>query len=150
MARAKQTQYKVIHEDKYSGNASSVVCRSSWERHVARHLDGNEAVRRWNSEEVVVPYVSPVDGERHRYFVDFFVELSDGGKFMVEVKPEAETKPPVLPKSGIKTKGYKEAVRTYVVNVAKWNAAKEYADKNGMVFQIWTERELRQIGRTRF
>ena len=148
MARGRKTQYKVLNEDKYAGKVDSIVCRSSWERFVCRHLDGNTNVRKWASEEVIVPYISPLDGQYHRYFVDFFVELDDGTKFIVEVKPHKETMPPDLPASGKKTPSYARACQTYSVNLAKWDAAKRWAEKNDMRFFIWTEHELRMIGRT--
>lgn len=142
MARGIKSRYRPVNEDKYSGNPDKIVCRSTWERVACRHLDDNSNVRKWSSEEVVVLYISAVDGEWHRYFVDFYVELNDGKKFLVEVKPKTETEPPSLPKSGRKTKGYLNALETYVRNASKWMAAKEYAEKRGMRFVIWTETEL--------
>ena len=148
--RGKSTAYKVKNPEKYVGNVDSIVCRSSWERFVCRHLDGNTNVRRWASEEVVIPYKSPLDAQPHRYFVDFFVELNDGTRFLVEVKPFVQTQPPQMNESGRKTKRYAEDCRTYSVNLAKWDAAKRWCDRNGMRFQIWTENELRMIGHTTF
>ena len=147
-------QYKVLNEAKYTGNPDSIVCRSSWELAVCKHLDDNTNVRRWASEEIIVPYESALDGKPHRYFVDFYVELMDDRKFLVEVKPKCETTEPVYPKpkkkgakiAASRLRSYESAIQTYLVNMSKWKAAKEFAAKRGMKFVIWTEDELRKIG----
>ena len=35
----------------------------------------NSSVQEWGSEEIVIPYVSPVDGKRHKYYPDFYVKI---------------------------------------------------------------------------
>ena len=142
MRNTKKSKHEVVNLEKYVGDPDNVICRSSWEKKVCRNLDGNTNVRRWGSEIAVVPYVSAVDGQWHRYFVDFYVELMDDRKFLVEVKPSGETQEPKLPKSGRMTKSYLMAQETWARNLSKWAAAKEYAEKRGMKFVIWTEREL--------
>ena len=107
-------------------------------------LDDNLNVVRWASEEIVVPYISPIDNRPHRYFVDFYVEAKapDGSvkKMLLEVKPAAQTQPPKAPKR--RTKRYISEVMTYGVNEAKWKAAKEFCDEKGWEFRIITEAEL--------
>tara|TARA_R110000765_G_scaffold9042_5_gene28595 strand:+ start:8386 stop:8736 length:351 start_codon:yes stop_codon:yes gene_type:complete len=97
----------------------------------------------WNSEEVVVPYISPVDLKYHRYFVDFKIDFINGKTFLIEVKPKAQTLPPT---STRKTKRMLQEVMTYSVNQAKWDAASAYADKTGMEFAVWTEDSLTALG----
>jgi len=38
-------------------------------------LDKNPDIISWASEEMIVPYISPVDGKWHRYFPDFLVKV---------------------------------------------------------------------------
>ena len=38
-------------------------------------LDSDPRIIEWSSEEIVVPYISPVDNRTHRYFVDFYVKM---------------------------------------------------------------------------
>lgn len=129
---------------KYIGDPTNIVYRSGWEKRVMQSLDENTNVLRWASEEIVVPYISPIDNRPHRYFVDFYVEARavDGSikKMLLEVKPAAQTQPPKSPKR--KTKRYISEVMTYGVNEAKWKAAKEFCKDKGWEFRIITEAEL--------
>ena len=59
---------------KYIGDPTNIVYRSGWEKRVMQTLDENSNVLRWASEEIVIPYISPIDNRPHRYFVDFYVE----------------------------------------------------------------------------
>lgn len=106
-------------------------------------FDNNPSILKWSSEETVVPYISPVDNRPHRYFLDFTVmfktRTGEIKRAIVEVKPAAQTKPPVNRK---KTQRYLEEVKTYSVNQAKWKYAKEWALDNGFEFMILTEKEL--------
>ena len=40
-------------------------------------FDTNPNVIRWASEEMAIPYHSPVDRKRHKYYPDFIVELKN-------------------------------------------------------------------------
>jgi len=106
--------------------------------------DKNPNVLLWNSEGVKIPYVSPVDGERHRYFVDFWIRMKNrAGEIvdkLIEIKPRIQRFPPETPKR--KTKRYYESVKTYAVNQAKWEAAKLIAEKNNMQFVVLDEYDL--------
>ena len=79
---------------KYKGDIKNIVYRSLWERKFMVYCDDNDDIIEWGSEELVVPYVSPLDGKRHRYFPDFYIKTKNGDKFMVEIKPKKYTKPP--------------------------------------------------------
>lgn len=140
----KQGFFKPKYPDKYAGDASNIVYRSGWEKRVMQSLDENTAVIKWSSEEIVIPYISPIDNRPHRYFVDFYVEAKaqDGSikKMILEVKPAAQTQPPKTAKR--QTKRYISEVMTYGVNQAKWEAAKSFCDKQGWEFKILTEHEL--------
>lgn len=130
--------------EKYAGDSSNIVYRSGWERKVMKSLDENAAVIRWSSEEIVIPYISPVDNRPHRYFVDFYVEAkaADGSikTMLLEVKPAAQVQPPK--QSMRRTKRFISEVMTYGVNQAKWEAAVSYCNKKGWEFKVITENEL--------
>lgn len=140
----KQGFFKPRFPDKYIGDPTNIVYRSGWERRVMQYLDENTSILKWASEEVVIPYISPLDNRPHRYFVDFYVEakMADGSmkKMLIEVKPAAQTKPPKTPKR--KTKRYITEVKTWGVNDAKWRAAREYCKDKGWEFLIVTEAQL--------
>ena len=137
-------RFKITKPEKYIGDYTNVVYRSLWERQCFKWCESNPNVKAWNSEEVVIPYVSRHDKKMHRYFVDLFVEMTNGEILLVEIKPKKETKPPKEPKR--KTKRYINEVLTYVKNQDKWEAASEFADAKGWKFQVWTEDTLKNLG----
>ena len=140
----KQGFFKPQNPKKYMGDPANIVYRSGWEKRVMDWADTNPNVKRWCSEEVIIPYKSPVDNKYHRYFVDFFVEAKgrDGvvRKILIEVKPKAQTQEPTPSKR--KTKRYITEVVTYGVNQAKWKAAEEYCKDRGWQFMLITEDQL--------
>ena len=99
------------------------------------YLDRHPHVMKWSSEEVVIPYKSPIDGRLHRYFPDFYVEQINKDKkkdkILIEVKPKYQTVPPMIKKNGTKpTKRYINEVKTWGINQAKWDAADGDAASN--------------------
>ena len=137
-------RFKITKPEKYIGDYTNVVYRSLWERQCFKWCESNPSVKAWNSEEVVIPYVSRHDKKMHRYFVDLFVEMTNGEILLVEIKPKKETKPPKEPKR--KTKRYINEVLTYVKNQDKWESANQFAQHKGWKFQVWTEDTLKNLG----
>lgn len=137
-------KYKVINRKKYLGDAKKIVWRSLWERKVCRYLDLNSSVLKWSSEEIVIPYISSIDGKRHRYFVDFYAEvITKSGKikkYLIEVKPKESCSAPKIKKRI--TKRYLRAIQTWGINTSKWKAAQALCEKNGWEFKILTEDEI--------
>jgi hypothetical protein len=107
-------------------------------------LDLNENILEWSSEEIALPYKSPLDNRIHKYYPDFYVKerLSDGTikKYIVEIKPKKQTLEPKV-QSNI-TKRYIQEVHTYGINKSKWTQAQEYCKDRGWKFMIFTEHEL--------
>lgn len=140
----KQGFFKPKHPEKYKGDASNIVYRSGWEKRVMDWCDSNSSIVSWSSEEVIIPYRSPVDNKLHRYFVDFYVEAYDrnGVKqtYLLEVKPKQQTQEPAPQKK--RTKKYINEVFTWGVNQAKWKAAEEYCKDRGWQFRVITEADL--------
>ena len=140
-----QGKYTLNHPEKYKGNSSNIVFRSSWEYKAFGFCDNNPSIAYWNSEETVIPYVSPLDGRVHRYFMDLKVWIrAPDGSFkitLIEIKPYAETIEP-LKKQGKKKETLLREYATWNVNEAKWAAARALCAKEGWNFIIWTEKEL--------
>ena len=129
---------------KYVGNHKNIIYRSSWEAKVMTWLDKSPDIISWASEELIIPYISPVDGKAHRYFPDFLVKVRNKqgslNTLLIEIKPKRQATEPVK-KSRI-TKQYIREVVTYSVNQAKWKAANEYCLDRGWEFKILTEQDL--------
>jgi len=130
--------------NKYLGDPTNIWYRSLWERRVMVHLDENPSVIEWSNEEIVIPYLSPVDNRVHRYFPDFFVRVKNKHGlvegFILEVKPAHQSAPPQK-KSKI-TQRYIREVVTWGVNEAKWKAATEYCKDRKWQFKVITEHDL--------
>jgi len=135
-----KTKYKPTNPSKYMGDPNNIICRSSWERRFCKECDTNPGIKKWASEEFSIPYVSPADGKVHRYYPDFLIEKADGKKYIIEIKPDKQTKPPV--KKSRVTKSYLYECATFEINKAKWKAASEFAKDNGIEFQIMTENQI--------
>jgi hypothetical protein len=145
---AYQGRFKPKNPTKYMGDPTNIIYRSGWELKLMSYLDTHINVLQWSSEEVVIPYKSPIDGRRHRYFPDFYLEqINTNGikeKILIEVKPKYQTIPPVVQTTKTKkpTKRYINEVKTWGINQAKWIAAEEFCKDRGWKFQIMHEDHL--------
>jgi hypothetical protein len=140
-----QGKYKVKNYHKYKGDPTNVIYRSSWELKFLKYCDDNENVLEFGSEEIIVPYKSPIDGKIHRYFPDFYIKVREKSgeikKYLIEIKPKKQViGPPQNPKR--KTKNWVNEVYEYAKNQAKWKAAKEYCEDRLLEFKILTEDDL--------
>ena len=108
-----------------------------------KYLDDHPNVLWWSSEELAIPYKSPIDNKVHRYFPDFIAKMKrkDGSvmTYVLEVKPEKQTKMPVKRK---KTQTYINETVTYAINQEKWRAAELFCFEHGWQFKLITEKEL--------
>ena len=129
---------------KYKGDPTNIIYRSLWERKFMVYCDKNQNILEWASEEIAIPYRSPIYNRVHRYFPDFYMKVKEtNGKiknYVIEVKPAKQTKPPVKPKR--QTKGYIREAYEYAKNQAKWKMAKEFCADRQWVFKVVTEKEL--------
>ena len=129
---------------KYKGDPTNIIYRSLWERKFMVYCDKNQNILEWASEEIAIPYRSPIDNKVHRYFPDFYMKVKEiNGKiknYVIEVKPAKQTKPPKIPKR--QTKGYIREAYEYAKNQAKWKMAKEFCADRQWVFKVVTEKEL--------
>jgi hypothetical protein len=150
MAKYYQGRFKPKNPQKYAGDPTNIIYRSGWEFKLMRYLDIHPDVVEWGSEELVIPYRSPIDGRIHRYFPDFIVkQINSNGKketILIEVKPKAQTRPPDVSKAktatGRASRRYITEVKTWGINQAKWKAAQEFCKDRGWKFQIMHEDHL--------
>jgi hypothetical protein len=140
-----QGKFRPKNPEKYKGDPTQIFFRSSYELKFMSYCDLTENVNEWKSEEFWIPYRSPIDNKVHRYFPDFFVKYKDiNGNtrcLVVEIKPAKDLKEP-NPNPPRKTKSWAYSVKTWIVNQAKWEAAKEYCADHNYEFRILTEKEL--------
>ena len=125
-------KFKPKNKAKYRGDSTKIIYRSGWELRFMRYLDQSSSIMKWSSEEIVVPYRSPLDGKTHRYFPDFWIRIksADGTikESLIEIKPKHQTGPPKggPPKDRRKRRRYLREIKTWGVNEAKWKAAMSY------------------------
>jgi len=140
-----QGKYRPHNPQKYGGDVSNIVYRSSYELKFMQYCDLTESVNSWKSEEFWIPYRSPLDGKTHRYFPDFFLKYKDkDGKtrnMVVEIKPAKDLKEPQTNPTR-RTKSWAYSVKMWTINQAKWAAAKEWCADHNYEFKIMTEKEL--------
>jgi hypothetical protein len=137
-------KFKPKYPEKYKGDPTNIIYRSMWEMRFMRYLDSHPSVINWASEEVIIPYISPIDKRVHRYFPDFWVKMkSENGTIntvIIEIKPHKQTKIPQRPEK--LTRRFINEARTYSVNSAKWKAAQEFCNNRNWEFKVLTEKEL--------
>jgi len=146
--KVRQGYFKPANPDKYIGDVSSVIFRSSWEFKFLKWLDSSPTIVAYSSEPIGIVYYNPLDKRTHNYYVDFYIVTKDANgnekRFLIEVKPDKYTKPPVKPArmTDKSTSAYVYAAKQFIVNQAKFQAAKEYAKSRGLEFGIITENFL--------
>ena len=140
MAKSYKGIYRPSNPKKYVGDPKRIVYRSLLERRFMLYCDRTDDITNWASEEISIPYISPIDKKLHRYYPDFIVKTSKGRRLIIEIKPYRQTSQPKAPKR--KTKAYLREQLEYIKNNAKWKAAKAFCEDKGFEFKILTEKEL--------
>ena len=136
-------KYKPSYPKKYKGDPTNIIYRSLWERKFMVYCDKNENVLEWNSEEIALPYKSPLDNRIHRYFPDFYIKVKEGNKiqkYLIEIKPKKQVREPKIQTK--KTRSYIYEVTEYAKNQAKWKSAQEFCEDRQWKFKIMTEDDL--------
>lgn len=136
---ARKGKYIPKNPQKYIGDVTNIIYRSQMELSFMLHLDRNDAILSWGSEEIIVWYFDPISGRNRRYFPDFIFRTKDR-TVMVEIKPFSETQEPKIRKK--KSRKYLTEVATWGTNSAKWTQAREFCKDRGWEFIVLTEREL--------
>ncbi len=155
-SKYKQGYYKLNNTEKYIGDPTKIIYRSSWEHRFCCYCDLSPDIICWSSEPIGIPYRTPFDKPEHKghlYYVDFFVRVKKSDDvtvdYMVEVKPESILTKPNL--TGQKPSiqqiaAHNDQLKKWIINKSKFDAAKEYARKMGYVFIVVTEKFLYQKG----
>lgn len=99
--------------------------RSGWEEAYFRHLDSDPTVISYDYECLKIPYVSNLRTKKIRHYMPDFVVVKDGETTIIEIKPTR-----FLKKLQI---------------VKKLNAGQQYAQQNGLKFQVITEVDLKSM-----
>jgi hypothetical protein len=145
MGRFAQGKFTLKNPDKYIGGRTPTY-RSSWEFAFMRMCDTNDNISQWASEAIKIPYRNPFTGKHTIYVPDFFIVYADrNGKQhveLIEVKPANQTVKEQL--------GNSRANKAhYVLNQAKWGAARAYCKQKGMYFRVVNEGDIFHQGRRR-
>ena len=145
MAKSYKGLYRPTNPKKYVGDPNRIVYRSLLERRFMLYCDRTPEIIAWASEGIAIKYYNPLDKRVHRYFPDFFIKYRDKNNklrvMVIEVKPKRQVqKPNQNPKK--RTKAWAYSVQTWVINQAKWKAAKEFCADRNYEFKIMTEDDL--------
>lgn len=133
-----------------NGLKLAVEYKSGLEYKAFKYADCNPVIESWSVEPFGIKYVKPTDGKYHRYYIDLVIKFKNGNTYFVEVKPFSQTIPPRKPAGWSKNQAtpksiqnYKNNVATYLINQAKWDAAKIYCKQYNYTFITLTEKELK-------
>lgn len=124
------TCHKLIDKSK------PVIFRSSYERKFVTWLEICKDIKSWGSECICINYLMP-DGSTHHYYPDYYVERTDGTRYIIEIKPSNQTQPPSNENSWL----YKE----WVKNCCKWKAAMKFCESHNLQFKIITENTINKL-----
>lgn len=145
MPRFAQGKFNLKNPEKYVGTKTPTY-RSGWEFTFMKFCDEHPAISQWASEAVKIPYRHPLTGKHTIYVPDFFIVYADKiGKQrveLIEVKPSNHTIKEKLGRS-------KANQAHWVVNQAKWEAARAWCKQKGILFRIVTEDDIFHQGRKR-
>jgi hypothetical protein len=139
-----QGLYKPLNPEKYIGDINQIVYRSSWELRAFKWADSTQSIIEWSSEPFPIKYFDHSTNKLRRYFPDLFLKIIDKDNniktYIIEIKPERQTKPPKKGKK--KTKTYINEVATYEKNISKWTQANIFCESNNIIFKVISEKEL--------
>ena len=142
-------KYTPEHPVKYTGDVSNIVYRSMWERRCMKYFDVNPSVLQWASEEISIPYYDSMSKKVRKYFPDFLIKVKTANgetkTHLIEVKPSKDLRPPVGGRGKKKSTVLYE-MKAYRMNRDKFASARKWCDERGIIFDVWTEKHLKQKG----
>lgn len=121
-----------------SQKSKPIIFRSSWEKRFVEWCETCGDVVRWGSECLEIKYINIIDKKIHSYYPDYLIELQDGTRAVIEIKPYAQTQRP-----GSRASEY--AKEQYLRNRSKWEYAKKFCEENGWKFWILTEKTINKL-----
>jgi len=144
MSKFAQGKYQIQNPEKYVGNKQPTY-RSSWEFVFMQFCDNNPNILQWASEAVHINYRNPLTGKNTIYVPDFLITYNDASGTphaeLIEVKPKKETT-----LEGARNVRDQAAA---ILNMAKWEAARAWAQAHGMRFRVVTEDMIFHQGRAK-
>lgn len=145
MSRFAQGKFQPKFPEKYVGGRMPTY-RSSWEFTFMKFCDESPSVSQWASEAIKIPYRNPLTGKFTIYVPDFFVVYTDVNSKqhveLIEVKPSNQAKLENVGRS-------RTNQLHYVINQAKWEAARAWCKQKGITFRIISETDMYHQGRRR-
>ena len=137
MSSFAQGIYKPLNPQKYVGKGFPRY-RSGWEWAFFQFCDNNEHVLEWASEAVAIKYRNPLTGKITNYVPDIFLRYrTKNNKIcteIIEIKPRKQTM--------IEGRMSERDRMVVAVNHAKWEAARAWCHRAGIVFRVLTEDQL--------
>lgn len=110
-----------------------IIYRSGLELQFIQYCENNPKIVKWASETLKIPYFNRIQQKQANYYPDYIIEDYKGERTIVEIKPYNQTiKPTELDSRWLKT--------TWITNIDKWTAAKQFADAHNLKFIIITEK----------
>lgn len=144
MSKYANGEFQMLNPNKYVGKKRPHY-RSSWEHAVMRMCDNNPAILNWANEAIHINYRNPFTGKNTIYVPDFFVTFIDATQRthaeLWEIKPAKETT-----LEAARSQRDKAAA---ILNMAKWQAARQYCANQNIKFRILTENDLFHQGRAK-
>ena len=142
MSKFAQGQFSPKNPHKYVGTRTPRY-RSGWEFSFMMFCDNNEHILQWASESINIPYRNPLTGKQTIYVPDFPITYRTRDNTMraelIEIKPKKQ--------SVIESKASQRDRAAVVVNYAKWAAAHQWCQRQGLVFRVLTEDDIFHQGR---
>ena len=116
--------------------------RSGWELQFFQFCDNNTFVLEWASEAISIKYRHPITGKITNYVPDIFMRYRTKNNRIcteiIEIKPR---------KQSIIEGRMSERDRMIVaINHAKWQAARQWCQRSGIVFRVINEDSLFRTG----
>jgi len=161
-----QGYYKVQHPEKYIGDPTLIIYRSSWELSFLRWCDFSPSIIRFSSEPTKIPYYdrvskleeckrqgldpnNPKNWVIKNYNIDFWIEIrkdeNTTERIIVEIKPSNKLKKPIPPGENASLKEQRRFnidAKEFLINEAKFESANAFAKKHNMRFCVFTENSL--------
>jgi hypothetical protein len=151
-SKFKQGYYKPENIEKYKGDPTKIIYRSSWEYKFCRYCDATPQILEWCSEPFPIPYYDIVKQKDRLYYIDFYIKVqtkdNNVKSYLVEIKPSSKLNPPVFPSNLKQTlkrlKQYNYELMEFLNIKAKKDAAEAAAMISGYKYMIITEEFLDQ------
>jgi hypothetical protein len=141
MSNFAQGTYVPLNPQKYVGRGNPRY-RSGWELSFFQFCDNNEHVLEWASEAIAVKYRHPFTGKLTNYIPDIFMRYRTKNNKVctevIEIKPRKQ--------SVVEGRMSERDRMVVAINHAKWEAAKAWCSRAGIVFRVVTEDQMFRQG----